>query len=196
RPLIDPFCGTGTIPIEAAMIGRNIAPGLSRTFSAEVWPRIDATLWDEARVEARDLATGNLQETLIGTDRDENVLSLARYHAERAGVADNTHFEAKAFNDLSTRRKYGCVICNPPYGERSGDVHEAEAIYREMARVFKPLDTWSIYVLTSHPEFERLMGRRADRRRKLYNGRIECAYYQYLGPRPPWQRGRHAKPED
>lgn len=196
RPLIDPFCGSGTIPIEAAMIGRNIAPGLARTFSAEGWPRIDGELWEQARIEARDFATGKLQETLIGSDRDEKVLSLARYHAERAGVADNVQFEAKDFANLSTRRKYGCVICNPPYGERSGDIEQAEAIYRDMPRVFKPLDTWSVYVLTSHPEFERLVGQRADRRRKLYNGRIECAYYQYLGPRPPWQRGRNAKEEE
>ena len=196
RPLIDPFCGTGTIPIEAAMIGRNMAPGLNREFAAEAWPRIEPKLWEEARREARDVAIASLQETLVGTDLDENAVSLARYHAERAGVAENIQFEAKAFANLSTRRKYGCLICNPPYGERSGDLEEAEAIYRETARVFKRLDTWSKYVLTSHPEFERLVGRPADRRRKLYNGRIECAYYQYQGPKPPWQRGRRENPDE
>lgn len=185
RPLIDPFCGTGTIPIEAALIGGKMAPGLNRTFAAEGWPRLPARLWDEARREARDLADSRQPMQLVGHDVDAGVLSLARHHARQAGVEASIHFQQQPFADLTTSREFGCLICNPPYGERMGDRPQAEAIYREMASVFPRLDTWSFYVLASHPEFEKLSGRRADRRRKLYNGRIECTYYQYHGPRPP-----------
>ncbi len=185
RPLIDPFCGTGTIPIEAALIGGRMAPGLNRTFAAESWPRLPAKLWDEARREARDLAGGEPQMRLIAGDIDADVLSLARYHARQAGVEPSIHFQRQAFADLTTKREFGCLICNPPYGRRLGDPRQAEAIYREMADVFSRLGTWSFYVLSSHPEFESLFGRPADRRRKLYNGRIECTYHQYHGPRPP-----------
>ncbi len=189
RPLVDPFCGTGTIPIEAAMIGRNMAPGLNREFAAEQWPQIPERTWQDARDAARESAIGTtLDFTLIGTDNDEDVLSLARYHAQQAGVAENIHFQHKEFADFTTQRKYGCIICNPPYGERMGDQEQSEIIYRQMSQTFAPLDTWSIYVLTSHANFEQLLNRRATRRRKLYNGRIECTYYQYPGPRPPRQR--------
>ncbi|MGH7200995.1 MAG: THUMP domain-containing class I SAM-dependent RNA methyltransferase, partial [Planctomycetaceae bacterium] len=184
RPLIDPFCGSGTIAIEAALLGRDMAPGLGRSFAAERWPRIADTLWTEVRSEARD----SIQDrplSIIGTDSDADVLRLARHHAREAGVEDAIHFQQQPLAEFTTKRPYGCIICNPPYGERSGDRNSAEAIYREMARVFAPLETWSIYVITSHPEFERLFARRADRRRKLYNGRMECTYYQFYGPRPP-----------
>lgn len=188
RPLVDPFCGSGTIPIEAALIARNIAPGLNRSFAAEHWARFPAQMWADARTEASDAVQPDPEFTLIGTDIDSQVLSLARHHAERADVADNIHFQQKAFTDFTTSRKYGCIICNPPYGERSGDVESAEKLYREMGQVLKSLDTWSIYVLTSHPKFESIFGRTADRRRKLYNGRIACTYYQYFGPPPPRPR--------
>lgn len=185
RPLIDPFCGTGTIPIEAALIDGNVAPGLNRTFAAEGWPRLPAKLWDDARCEARDLAEDHPELQLAGYDVDADVLSLARHHARQAGVEASIHFQQQPFADLTTGRKFGCLICNPPYGARMGDRPQAEAIYREMADVFPRLETWSHYILASHPDFEKLVGRRADRRRKLYNGRIECTYYQYHGPRPP-----------
>ncbi|MCH7988104.1 MAG: class I SAM-dependent RNA methyltransferase [Planctomycetes bacterium] len=185
RPLIDPFCGTGTIPIEAALIGRNIAPGLHREFAAEQWPRIPKQLWTEARSEAHDLATGELAVPILATDIDSEVLSLARYHAKQAGVENDIHFQQKPFSELTTKKKFGCVICNPPYGERMGEEQEAVAIYREMGNVFSPLETWSLYVLASNSQFEKLIGRKADRRRKLYNGRIECTYYQFYGPPPP-----------
>ena len=188
RPLLDPFCGSGTIPIEAALIGRNIAPGLKREFAAEAWPRIPPRLWEQAREEAWSAAVDAVPGPIAGSDVDATVLELAGTHARAAGVAGDIEFEQKSYDKIQVRRKYGCLITNPPYGERSGDVAAAEAIYREMPRVFRRLDTWSIYVLTSHPRFEELFERRADRRRKLYNGRIECTYYQYLGPRPPWQR--------
>jgi 23S rRNA (guanine2445-N2)-methyltransferase / 23S rRNA (guanine2069-N7)-methyltransferase len=184
RPLIDPFCGSGTIAIEAALIGRNLAPGLHRSFAAESWPRIAARHWQAARSEARDLARPDLPQRIIGTDVDEGALSLARYHAAQAGVTDDIHFQQKDFHDLSSGKEFGCVVCNPPYGERMGQADDLEALYASMPLVLRKLPTWSHYILTAFPDFERLVGRPADRRRKLYNGRIECTYYQFHGPKP------------
>ena len=184
RPLVDPFCGSGTIPIEAALIGRNLAPGIHRQFAAESWPAISTRLWEDARREARDLAKPDLPLKIIGTDVDEAVLSLARYHAAQAGVADDIHFQQRDFRDLTSKKEHGCVICNPPYGERMGDTDDLEALYASMPLVLRRLKTWSHYILTAFPEFESLVGRPADRRRKLYNGRIECTYYQFYGPKP------------
>jgi len=185
RPLMDPFCGTGTIPIEAAMIGRNRAPGMGRSFAAEKWPRLPPALWDDARKEARDLATGELSFPLIGTDRDKAAIGLARQHAQNAGVAADVRLEQKDFQDFATGDQYGCIVVNPPYGERSGDLRDAQNLYREMGSTLRPLETWSVYILTSCPDLERLYGRHANRRRKLYNGRIECTYYQFHGLHPP-----------
>jgi len=185
RPLVDPFCGSGTIPIEAALIGRNLAPGLQRSFAAEAWPNCPASLWDAARQEARDLARPSLPQRAIGTDADEESLSLARYHAEQAGVAGQIHWQRQPLAEIRSRQKYGFLVCNPPYGERLGEVQEAERLYREMGKVFKILETWSFYVLTSYPKFEELFGRKADKKRKLFNGRIECNYFQFFGPKPP-----------
>lgn len=185
RPLVDPCCGSGTIPIEAVLVGRNIAPGLGRRFAAEGWPQMPAQLWGEARQEARDLIQPPLPIRIIGNDINPRVLHLARQHAEAAGIADDVHFQQQPLAEFRSAKKYGCIITNPPYGERLGEQREAESLYREMGRVFAPLESWSIYVLTSHPNFERLFGRRADRRRKLYNSNIACTYYQYAGPRPP-----------
>ncbi|MBP89142.1 MAG: bifunctional 23S rRNA (guanine(2069)-N(7))-methyltransferase RlmK/23S rRNA (guanine(2445)-N(2))-methyltransferase RlmL [Planctomycetaceae bacterium] len=184
RPLSDPFCGSGTIPIEAAMFGRNIAPGLNREFSAEDWPNIPEELWNEARSEARDLIEAELEERLIGTDIDERVLRAARENAERAGVADAIHFQEKPFESLTSKRRYGCVITNPPYGERLGEQHELESLYHSIPEVLRRLPTWSHFILTAYPDFESRIQRTADRRRKLYNGRIECTYFQFHGPRP------------
>jgi 23S rRNA (guanine2445-N2)-methyltransferase / 23S rRNA (guanine2069-N7)-methyltransferase len=196
RPLVDPFCGSGTVPIEAALIGRNLAPGLNRSFAAESWPRLSARLWEAARQEARDLARPDLPVRIIGTDVDENALSLARHHAEKAGVAGQIHFQQHAFAELTSKREYGCLICNPPYGERMGRQAEVEALYRAMPDVFRRLKTWSFYILTAHPDFEAIVGQKADRRRKLYNGRIECTYYQFFGPKPPRRgQGPLAEPE-
>lgn len=188
RPLVDPFCGSGTIPIEAALIGRNLAPGLARSFAAECWPRIAAHQWQAAREEARDLARPALPQRIIGTDIDEEALSLARYHAAQAGVADDVHFQQKDFRDLTSGKEFGCVICNPPYGERMGQPDDLADLYASMPLVLRKLPTWSHYILTAFPDFERLVGRPADRRRKLYNGRIECTYYQFHGPKPGMAR--------
>ncbi len=188
RPFADPCCGSGTIPIEAALIGRNIAPGLNRSFVADEWPQVDAGLWGQARAEARDVIRESLDFRINGTDIDTTALSLARQHAAAAGVTDDIHFQQKPLAEFSTPHKYGCLIINPPYGERLGEQEDAEGLYRQMGRQFADLETWSAYVLTSHPHFERLYGKKAGRRRKLYNARIACTYYQYPGPRPPRRR--------
>jgi len=185
RPLADPFCGTGTIPIEAALIARNLAPGLHRRFAAEDWAGLPAAIWTDARTEARDLARRDLDLHMSGTDIDPAALDLARANARRAGVADDIHFQQRDIAEFSTKRPYGCLICNPPYGVRSGEPSEAEAVHRALPGLFAKLETWSIYVLTAFPDFERLVGRPADRRRKLFNGNLECTYYQFFGPRPP-----------
>jgi putative N6-adenine-specific DNA methylase len=185
RLLVDPFCGSGTIPIEAALIGLNVAPGLRREFSAEKWPQIPGALWREARQEAQELIKQNLKLQIVGTDIDDDAIGIARYHLNLAGLEGRVHFQQTPLDQLRNSHKYGCVICNPPYGERLGEQAEVEQIYRQMRQVFEPLDTWSFYVLTACADFERIYGKKADRRRKLYNGRLECQYFQYYGPRPP-----------
>ena len=188
RVLADPFCGTGTIPIEAALIGRNIAPGLSREFAAETWPTLDARNWQLAREEARDLIQPALSERLLGYDIDPEALSLARYHAEQAGVAEDIHWQERPFTELRAKAEYGCIITNPPYGERMGADAEIEQLYQTFPLVLRRLPTWSHYILSARPDLEALVGQQADRRRKLYNGPLECTYYQFHGPRPPRSR--------
>lgn len=184
RPLIDPFCGSGTIPIEAALIGRNIAPGLAREFSFQDWPDYPGELWDDLCSEARGQQHEKLSERILGSDRDGRVLRSARENAERAGVASDIHFQEGSFETLSSKRRFGCLITNPPYGERIGGDYELDDLYRSIPDVLRKLPTWSHYFLTAYPQFESIVGRPADRRRKLYNGRIECTYYQFHGPRP------------
>ena len=185
RGLIDPFCGTGTIPIEAAMIGRNIAPGLGRSFAAEDWPQLPGGLWDAAREQAADAARGPLEVRMAGFDHHEGALSLARRNARAAGVADDIHFQQRDFAELASSEEYGCVICNPPYGVRIGEHREAVELARQFPLVLRKLPTWSHFILTGLEDFEQIVGREADKRRKLYNGQIECTYYQFHGPRPP-----------
>jgi putative N6-adenine-specific DNA methylase len=185
RPLLDPFCGTGTIPIEAALWARNRAPGLSRRFAAEDWPTLDLRLWHEAREEANDRVVRDGTLVIVGSDVDEASLTMARHHARAAGVEADIRFEHRDFRDVQPRGDYGCLIANPPYGERSGDVEAAEELVRASADVFRRFDTWSIYILNALANYEQLCRRHADRRRKLYNGRIACTYYQFHGPRPP-----------
>jgi len=185
RLLVDPFCGSGTIPIEAALIGLNIAPGLNRTFSSSDWGMIHPTLWVEAVSQAQDAIIRDRQLQIIGTDRDPDVLSLARFHAEKAGVADQIHFQQKSFEELRSKREYGCIVTNPPYGERLEDQYQLENLYLSIPGVMQRLPTWSLFLITNMPNFESMIQRRADRRRKLFNGRLECTYYQFLGPRPP-----------
>lgn len=184
RPLIDPFCGTGTIPIEAALIGRNVAPGLKRRFAAECWPRTGAGIWVRARTEAHDLIKDEMPGFIMGTDINDSVIDQARQHAANAGVANDIHFQQRAFADLTSRKEHGCLICNPPYGERAGEQAEVRELYASMPAVLRNLRSWSHYILTSYRGFEQIIGQPADRRRKLYNGPIECTYYQFHGPTP------------
>ena len=185
RPLWDPFCGTGTIPIEAALIARKIAPGLKRSFLAETWSVLRSEHWQAAREEAEDSIQSEFPERILGTDTNWRDLKLARRHAELAGVSDDIHFQQRNFSELSSQRKYGCVICNPPYGHRMGDAQEVLDLYKSFPLILRHLPTWSHYVLTAHPDFEQVLGQQANRRRKLYNGRIACQYFQFHGPRPP-----------
>lgn len=184
RPLVDPFCGTGTIPIEAAMIGRNIAPGLRRGFMFEDWAQMDIEVWDAMRAEAEAAIRPPLSQRLIGTDLSEDALSLARKHASMAGVEADIHFQQRAFADLRAKADYGCLITNPPWGERLGQDDELRRLYGSFPEVLKGLATWSHFILTAFPDFERLVGQKADRRRKLYAANIETTYYQFHGPKP------------
>lgn len=184
RPLIDPFCGTGTIPIEAAMIARNRAPGLLRSFAAQEWPCVEPGLWLEARTEARDLMKPELESPLIGTDIDEAAIRQARLHARQAGIFDDIHFQQQDVAQLSSSRSYGCCVCNPPYGERLDQDGDVTSLYRTLSSRLEHMPTWSTYVLTSVRDLESIFARRSDKKRKLYNGRIECTYYQFFGPRP------------
>jgi putative N6-adenine-specific DNA methylase len=182
---IDPFCGSGTIPIEAALMAHNMAPGRKRNFASEKWPWISPAFWNQAREEVEDRLKPEKPDYLIGTDIDEGALKIARHNAEAAGVTDSIHFQRLEVKDLTTSKKYGKVVTNPPYGERFGEEDEVKQLYRELAQVRKSLDTWSFYVLTSYPHLEKVFGGKATKRRKLYNGNIETQYYQYFGPRPP-----------
>jgi len=185
RPLIDPFCGSGTIPIEAALIGMNIAPGRGRDFDSAHWPAIPESAWDDADQEAADLARETLPVTIHASDISDEALGLARRHAHAAGVERAIHFSKRAFADLASKAEYGCTISNPPYGVRLGETEPVEELYRMMPRVLRTLPTWSHHILTAYPNFERLLGQEASRRRKLFNAQIECTYYTFLGPRPP-----------
>ena len=185
RPLIDPFCGSGTIPIEAALIGLNIAPGLEREFSSQHWPQIENDLWTLTRDQARSEIRPNVSLQITGTDIDPEVLKLSRIHAERAGVAQHIHFQEKPFDELRSKKEYGCVITNPPYGERLDEVRRLKPLYQTFPQILQRLPTWSHFIITNMQRFEPMLQKSATRRRKLFNGRIECTYYQFLGPRPP-----------
>ena len=180
----DPFCGSGTIVIEAAMIAKNIAPGLLRSFAAEEFPFIPSNLWSEERERARAEILTDSRFEAYGSDIDGEVLAKAVENAKRAGVSENIKFfkaDARAIKKIEGRR--GTVACNPPYGERLMTQREVEALYRDMGRAFERLSPWQIYVLTSAENFERLYGSRADKSRKLYNGMIPCRLYQYFKPK-------------
>lgn len=185
RALIDPFCGTGTIPIEAAFIAQNRAPGLKRSFAAEKWTRIPKVLWQEAWQEGLDLWQRNTPLHIYGSDIDPNALALARTHAVEAGLDDVIHFQRLPVAEVRSRFKFGHMIANPPYGERLGDIKDVEGLYFELGETFNRLDDWSLHMLTTYQFPERLIGRRWDKSRKLYNGRLECHYFQFFGPRPP-----------
>ncbi len=181
RPLLDPCCGSGTIPIEAALIGHNVAPGLHREFTAESWGRVGPRLWQTARDEAFDLVEYDRTLEITGSDIDPEVLELAQHHARAAGLSRSVTFRRQAVAEVRTQSRYGYLITNPPYGERIGERPAVEQLYRELGQLARRLDEWSVFVITAHKGFERHFGRRADKKRKLYNGRIECQLYQYFG---------------
>jgi putative N6-adenine-specific DNA methylase len=185
RPFADPLCGSGTIAIEAALAGQGVAPGMHRTFAAEAWPLVPREAWTRAREEARAAERRSAPMDIEASDRDGRVLDLARANAAKAGVADAIRFERHDLEAFEPSGEYGCVVTNPPYGERLGDVREAERLYQAMGRLFRRLDTWSLFALTAHPEFPRFFGARSTKNRKLYNGNLRCWLYQYFGPLPP-----------
>lgn len=195
RAFIDPFCGSGTIPIEAALIGRNIAPGLERDFAAENWPQIPAKIWQKSREEARDSILHQQPLGIMGFDLDPTVLDLARFHAKQLGLHKVLSFQQQDVKQLRSQYNYGYLITNPPYGERLGELSDVEKLYKEMGSVFKNLNTWSFYIISSHPRFEHFYNRQADKKRKLYNGRIQCNYYQFYGPKPEKMQGPFAMTE-
>ena len=184
RILLDPFCGSGTIPIEAAMIARNIAPGLNRKFASEQWERIGEKIWKQQRIEAYKAIKYDVMPEIYGSDIDAEAIALAKENAIKAGVDDCIQFEVKSCFDLKLPDKYGVLITNPPYGERIGELKEVENIYRTLGEIMKQDKTWSTYLITSMEYFESLFGRKADKKRKLFNGRIKTDYYQFEGPRP------------
>ena len=185
-PLADPCCGSGTIPIEAAMIGRNMPPGAHRSFDAERWDALPRKLWAAARAEAGDLARPAQRLQVLGSDLEPKAIALCERHAKRAGFEEGElQFEVRSLAEFSHPRRYGYVVCNPPYGARLGDLRTAEDLYRRMGRTFPKLRDWSYVVLTPSEKFEKLFGRSATHRRKMYNGAMLCWLYQYFGPKPP-----------
>ena len=186
RILLDPFCGSGTIAIEAAMIAANIAPGMNRSFTAEKWTNfIDRQLWYDVIDEAEEEINYDVETDIQGYDIDSEVVKIAKDNARRAGVDKLIHFQQRPVKDMSHHGKYGFIITNPPYGERLEERETLPAIYTAFGERFKMMDTWSAYLITSYDETEKYVGRKADKNRKIYNGMIKTFYYQFLGPKPP-----------
>ena len=183
RILVDPFCGSGTFPIEAAMIGANIAPGMNRAFTAQNWKHLFAPgLWYDAVDEANDMIDLSAVGDIQGYDIDGEVIKYARQNAKDAGVDKLIHFQQRPVSELRHPKKYGFVITNPPYGERLEEKAALPQLYQEMGRAFEALDSWSFYILTSYEDAPRYIGRKADKNRKIYNGMIKTYIYQFLGP--------------
>lgn len=186
RILVDPFCGSGTIPIEAALIGANMAPGMNRSFLAESWVGLfPSKSWEQAKEEANDSVRKDIEMTIQGYDLDGEIIKAARQNARWAGVEQYIHFQQKPMRELSSSKKYGFIITNPPYGERLEEKKELPELYKEMGNVFKALDSWSYYIITGYEEAQKYIGRQADKNRKIYNGMMKTYFYQYMGPKPP-----------
>lgn len=186
RILVDPFCGSGTFPIEAAMMAANIAPGLNRGFTAESWENIiPKKEWYDAVTEANDNIERNIVTDIQGYDLDPHVIEIARSNAVNAGVDKMIHFQQRGVDRLSHAKKYGFIITNPPYGERLEDKESLPGIYETFGKRFAELDSWSAYMITSYEDAEKFFGRKADKNRKIYNGMIKTYFYSFLGPKPP-----------
>ena len=186
RILVDPFCGSGTFPIEAAMIAANIAPGMNREFTAESWTNlIEKKLWYECVQEAQDMIDTSVEVDIQGYDIDGEVIKAARENAKRAGVDHMIHFQQRAVANLRHPKKYGFVITNPPYGERLEEKADLPKLYSEIGAAYQNLDAWSMFLITSYEDTERYIGRKADKNRKIYNGMLKTYFYQFMGPKPP-----------
>ena len=191
RILVDPFCGSGTFPIEAAMIAANIAPGMNRDFTAEEWTNlIDRKLWYECVKEAEDMIDTTVKVDIQGYDIDGDVIKAARENAKRAGVEHMIHFQQRVVADLRHPKKYGFIITNPPYGERLEDKADLPELYTQIGQAYQRLDSWSMFLITSYTETEKYIGRKADKNRKIYNGMLKTYFYQFLGPKPPKKRNK------
>lgn len=186
RILVDPFCGSGTIPIEAAMMAANIAPGMNRSFTAENWNHIVGKRnWYDTVDEAQEMVDLSADTDIQGYDIDESMVSIARENARLAGVEKLIHFQKRGVEQLSHPKKYGFIITNPPYGERLEEKANLPGLYQTIGQRFKALDSWSMYLITAYEQAEKDIGRKADKNRKIYNGMMKTYYYQFLGPKPP-----------
>lgn len=186
RILVDPFCGSGTFPIEAALMAANIAPGLRRSFQAERWEQtVPASCWSNAREDAESLIDPHAETDIQGFDLDGAVIRAARENARAAGVEKQIHFQQRSVSRLSHPGKYGFLVTNPPYGERLEEKEELPELYRTLGERFAALDSWSLYVITAYQDAERYIGRKASKNRKIYNGMLKTYFYQYPGPKPP-----------
>ncbi len=186
RIFVDPFCGSGTFPIEAAMMAANIAPGLNRDFLSQEWESlVPKKVWYETTEEAQDLVDLDVETAIQGYDIDESVIAVARENARRAGVEKLIHFQRRPVAELRHPKKYGFLITNPPYGERLEDKKDLPELYRQIGAAYAGLSDWSMYLITSYEDAERYIGRKADKNRKLYNGMIKTYFYQFLGAKPP-----------
>ena len=180
KQFADPFCGSGTFPIEAALIARNIAPGLHRRFSAEKISAIPKKVWETAREEANSVIKKDLKLDIIASDIDENAVNLTKLNSKYAGVDKDIRVMRRPLSEFKSESEKGTLMCNPPYGERLGDIKEAENLYKELGEIYKTLNNWALFAITSNENFETLFGKRADKKRKLYNGMIKCNFYQYF----------------
>lgn len=197
RILVDPFCGSGTFPIEAAMMAANMAPGMNREFLAEEWRNlIPRKFWYEAVEEANDLIRTDADVDIQGYDIDGEIIRAARANAKAAGVDHMIHFQQRPVSELSHPKKYGFLITNPPYGERIEDKKNLPELYRTIGERFAALDSWSAYIITAYEDTERYFGRKADRNRKIYNGMMKTYFYQFLGPKPSGKSGGRRNDEE
>lgn len=186
RILVDPFCGSGTFPIEAAMMAAGMAPGMNRSFTAQDWTHIiEKRNWDDTLDEAREMVDFHIDPDIQGYDIDDGMVNIARQNAKLAGVGQLIHFQRRGVDQLSHPKKYGFIITNPPYGERMQEKKEMPALYSTIGQRFRELDSWSLYLISAYEQAEQGIGRKADKNRKVYNGMMKAYYYQFLGPKPP-----------
>lgn len=189
RILVDPFCGSGTFPIEAAMIAAGMAPGMNREFTAEKWTNlIEQKTWYETVQEAQEMVHLDVEVDIQGYDIDGEVVKAARENAKRAGVEHLIHFQQRPVDQLHHPKKYGFIVTNPPYGERLEDKADLPVLYGQIGKAYANLDSWSMYLITSYEDAERYIGKKADKNRKIYNGMIKTYFYQFMGPKPPKRR--------